>query len=180
MKKRIAFDFDGVIANTTIMKKEWFKKNKNIELKHVDKKSIYEELGKRYKKRYIDILYKKMSKDIFTRDILLNTPPVKDSIETIKRLSKKYDIFIVTSRTNEMIRDVDLWLIKYGLDKYIYEVISSSFEKKQLICKRNNIESLCDDDKRHIEDVIIEKTIYFNDDGIGLWKDVEKYIKENV
>ena len=55
IKTKIAFDFDGVIADTTKKKQEWLKKQ-NIELINVDKTSFYQELKKTMNKEKIDEL----------------------------------------------------------------------------------------------------------------------------
>lgn len=64
--KKIAFDFDGVIANTTIKKIKWFKKN-NIKIKYPDKTNIYTKLSKNLTKEQINEIYKKMSENIFSK-----------------------------------------------------------------------------------------------------------------
>ncbi len=185
-KERIAFDFDGVIANTTLKKHEWLK-NINISLDNVDKTSIYEELSKTYSKEKIDDIYMKMSKEIFTERVLLETEAIEGAINTLKKLSEVYDIYIITARTQTLILQVEKWLKKNNLKESITKIISSSFKNKQDICIDNNITFLCDDDIRHLKETKVknrvlfknEKSLKFEDYGIksvNSWEEVEKIL----
>ena len=147
---KIAFDFDGVIANTTKMKIKWFKK-RNIKIKTSDKTSIYNILGPNMDKNRIDEIYKKMSKDIFTKEVLDKTKPVRGAVRILKKLSKQYEIYIITARPEKMFPDIESWLKKYNIEKDITKVISSTGKEKQDICNENNIFLLCDDDIRHCQ-----------------------------
>lgn len=104
-----------------------------------------------------------MSSDIFTKETLMHTEEVKGAINTIKKLSKYYDVYIITARTEELILQVKDWLIKNELQDYITDIFSSSWEEKQDICLRNNINFLCDDDKRHLEKEKIRNRILFSE-----------------
>ena len=163
--RKIAFDFDGVIAATNESKKQWFLE-RNIKIDKTDKTSIYKELRKILEIDEVDNIYKEMSKNIFTKEILEKTKPIKGSIETIKQLSKKYEIYIITARTNKLIEYAKEWLQKYNIDKNIKEIISSSYEPKQTICKRKDIFFLCDDDIRHLQQKIINTRVLFNQEQI--------------
>ena len=114
----------------------------------------------------INALYKEMSKNIFTKKVLEKTKPIEGAVETIKELSKKYEIYIVTARTEELVQHAKEWLEKYKIDKDIKEIISSSFEEKQDICKRRDIFFLCDDDVKHLKKRIIIRRILFDKEGM--------------
>ena len=182
--ERIAFDFDGVIADTDTQKRKWLLKN-NIKVDKADKTSIYQELTKKMKYEKIDKLYKEMSNNIFLPDVLEKTKPLEDSINAIKKLSSKFDIYIVTSRTDELIKPVRAWLEKYDIDTNIRKIISSSYQTKQDICLKNDIFFLCDDDLRHINDkkinmrVLFNKNIQIDDEEIirvNSWKELEQIL----
>lgn len=162
--KRIAFDFDGVIAGTNEQKRKWFAE-KNIKIEETDKTSIYRDLSNKMKKEEIDKLYKQMSKNIFLPEVLEKTEPIEDSINIIKKLSLKFDIYIITSRTKELIKPVNMWLKEYKIERNIKKIISSSFRKKQDICLEYNISFLCDDDLRHIEEERINTRVLFGKHG---------------
>ena len=111
IKTKIAFDFDGVIADTTKKKQEWLKKQ-NIELINVDRTSFYQELKKTMNKEKIDELYKKMGEYIFTQETLMETEAIEGAIGIIKKIANKYDIYIITARTQQLILHVKKWLKK--------------------------------------------------------------------
>lgn len=153
--KNIALDFDGVIADTNKEKIKWMKE-KGLNARNVDKTSFYSELKEKLTKNEIEQLYKEMSKNIFLPEILERTQPVQGAIETIKKISEKFDIYIITARTEKLIEPIYEWLGKYDINKNIKKIISSSYELKQDICLKNNISFLCDDDIRHLIDKKIQ------------------------
>ena len=158
--KRIAFDFDGVIAATDKEKRKWLEK-KNIVISNTDKTCFYQELKDSFEYDEIDRLYKDMSKNIYTQQTMDKTEPVEGAISAIKRLYNKYKIYIVTARPNEMLEWVTKWLNKYDIDDKVVKVISSSNEDKQDICMKNDIFCLCDDDIRHVCENKINMRILF-------------------
>ena len=184
--KKIAFDFDGVIANTTIKKVKWFKKN-NIKIKCPDKTNVYTKLSKNLTKEQIDEIYKKMSENIFSKRVLEKTKPLKGAVRVIKKLSKNHDIYIITARPKEMFYEINCWLKKYKIDKNIRKIISSAGKEKQEICKENNINVLCDDDLRHVKENKIDIRILFKNKEnyikglyyINSWRKIEKFINKN-
>lgn len=184
MKTKIAFDFDGVIANTTRKKQEWLEKQ-NIKLKNNDKTNFYQELQKTMNKEAIDKIYQEMSKHIFTEKTLLETDAIEGAIDSIKRISQQYDIFIITARTPSLIIHVNKWLEKNGINQNVVEILSSSCTEKQDICCQYGIQFLCDDDKRHLEKEKIKTKILFNQQKksshmtikqVNSWKEIEKIL----
>lgn len=161
---RVAFDFDGVIADTTSKKINWLKENKNISLNRVDKTNFYKLLSSFYSNYEIDELYKCMSKSIFIEDVLLSTEEVTNALNSLKKISNMYEIYIVSSRTPNMLKSVKKWLKLNDANKYIKKIISSSNRSKQDICVMNNIDFLCDDDVRHLLDEKIKNRLLFSSD----------------
>lgn len=184
--KKIAFDFDGVIADTNKEKIKWLR-NKGFSTKCADKTSLYSELSNILTNTEIDELYNNMSKIIFQPETLYRTKPVLGAIEEIKKLSQNFNIYIITARTEKLIKPVCEWLKKYDLSENIQEIISSSYESKQDICLKNNIGFLCDDDVRHLIDKKIRVRILFStvkrrvkDDIIVVesWDQIERILLE--
>lgn len=64
--RRIGLDFDGVIANTDELKREWFEKH-GILLNKLNKSDIFKELESQYSKEFIYHLYKGMSEYVFVK-----------------------------------------------------------------------------------------------------------------
>lgn len=136
----------------------------------------------------IDKIYSEMSKDIFTKEVLQNTKPIRGAIREIKELSEDYEIYIITARPKEMFFDIEKWLKKYKIEKYIKKVISSSGKEKQDICIKNNIFLLCDDDLRHVINNKIKIRILFKNDNrtkdkeifsLNSWRKIRKCIYQN-
>ena len=128
----------------------------------------------------VDKIYHQMSQDIFTREVLMNTEPIKDSIKTIKNLSKLYDIYIITARTEQLISFAKQWLT---------EIISSSYREKQEICKEKHISYLYDDDIKHLQKNKIQNRILFNPEKevidleipqVSSWKEIEEQFSKGV
>lgn len=133
----------------------------------------------------IEKVYREMSKNIFTEKTLLSTNPIKGAIDTIKKISEQYDIYIITARTQELILHVEKWLEKNNIKQYIKKILSSSWKEKQDICSQYNINFLCDDDKRHLKKEKIDNRILFNTardsncsqiKQVNSWKDIEKLL----
>lgn len=113
-------------------------------------------------KEKVDKIYYEMGKHIFTEKTLLETEMIEGAFKTKKKLSKTYDIYIITARTEPLILHVKKWLKKNHLENDITKILSSSWEEKQNICLDYNINFLCDDDKRHLKKHSIQNRILFN------------------
>ncbi len=127
-----------------------------------------------------------MGQEIFTEQLLLQISPIDGAVESLKRLANKYNIYIITARTEEMITHVRKWLKKYNLETLITNIISSSFEDKQDICIRNDIDFLCDDDFRHLKVEKIKCRVLFGnyDEAKGVliaksWAQIEEILYYN-
>lgn len=149
---------------------------------------MYNNLSKTLSKDKIDKIYNEMSKEIFTKEVLEKTKPIRGAIREIKKLAKDYEIYIITARPKEMFLDIESWLKKYKIDKYIKKVISSSEKEKQDICIKNNIFLLCDDDLRHVINNKIQIRILFKNDiktkdkeifSLNSWRKIRKCIYHN-
>lgn len=187
--KKIGFDFDGVIADTDKIKKEYFD-SQNIQIKNFNKSDIFNELENKYSSEYILQIYRKMSEYVFREETIKRTYPVEGAIESIKKLAKQFEIYIITARNYVQLVLVKEWLKMYDINNEIKAIISSSEEKKHKlqICKENNIAFFCDDDIRHLSyensDNIVK--ILFNNNkllknynihSVESWKDLLKYIR---
>lgn len=136
-------------------------------------------------KQKIDKIYREMGKNIFTSKTLLATDAIEGAIDVIKKISKQYDIYIITARTPQLILDVEKWLEKNEIKQDITEVLSSSYIEKQEICRQYDIHFLCDDDKRHLEKEKIENRVLFNTakslnytqiKQVNSWEEIEKML----
>ncbi len=162
--QKIAFDFDGVIADTDKIKKEWFDEHK-IFINKFNKSDIFESLKKIYSHEYILQIYNEMSNYVFNSRNMKRIIPVQDSVKSLYKLSKQFEIIIISARNLNQIILLNEWLQKYQIHSYITKIISSSEEKKDKlqICEEQNIVLLCDDDIRHLKsnkDYKIKKILF--------------------
>lgn len=192
MKKyRIGFDFDGVIANTDKIKKQYFEK-KSIFLKKYNKSEVYFQLKKQYSIEFIDKLYNEMSNEIFTEKSIKKVEPIIDAIESIKKLSNDFEIYIITSRTNRQILQVKKWIEENRIRDNIEKIISASEEKKDKleICEENGIVIFCDDDIIHLiykekyggAKILFNSKIKHKNDIVQVndWKELMNYIYKYI
>ena len=158
---KIAFDFDGVLADTNILKYRWFY---NAISPLNDNKKIME-------------LYKRFSSVIFTKENLLKTKMVDKNIPFyLRELSNKHELIIITHRPGFMLDWIKEWLYNNGILDYFSNVFSSSNDKKGNIAMENNIDILIDDDVKHLTNNGIEYNILFNGDNIKSWTELYERI----
>ena len=158
---KIAFDFDGVLADTNILKYRWFY---NAIRPLNDNKKIME-------------LYKRLSSVIFTKENLLKTKMIDENIPFyLRELSNEHELVIITHRPLFMLDWIKEWLYNNGILDYFSNVFSSSNDKKGNIATENNIDILIDDDMNHLINNGVEYNILYNSDKIKSWKDLYKRI----
>ena len=114
--------------------------------------------------------------------------PVQNSIKSLYKLSKQFEIIIISARNLNQIILLNEWLQKYQIHSYITKIISSSEEKKDKlqICEEQNIVLLCDDDIRHLKsnkDYKIKKILFNSSTNtnseiihIYSWNELVEYI----
>ena len=177
--RTIAFDFDGVLANTNILKHKWIYNYLNILLSDVDKISIFRKLSQKYSKEKINEIYKKMSSYVFTRENLLKSDMMDKNIPFyLDEFGKKYRLIIITNRPQFMLEWIKEWLEKNNILKYFDSVLSSTYNTKGNIAKEENVSILIDDDIRHLSDNNIEYNILFNSGDIKNWQQLYEYINK--
>ncbi len=158
----IAFDFDGVLADTSSLKRDWFIKNKGMILPNVDRTSVFSELSKIYSLDESNEIYNKMCSFVFTKENLLKTNLMDENlVEYLDKLSQKHQLIIITNRPSFMLEWVREWLCKNNLDKYFSEILSSSNTTKGELALEYNANILIDDDMRHLKDERVKHNLLF-------------------
>ena len=137
-----------------------------------------------------------LSKQFFSEnleDIYKNVVVKREVSKVLKRLrSKGNEIYIITARNNEFVKNVDLitknWLKnnQIEVDKVIVEAYG---EKKADICKENDIDLMIEDDPYNYKKIISKgiQCILFDDrekydlkhNYMTNWLDIERYIERN-
>lgn len=177
---RIGVDLDDTICRTT---------------EKVHEK--VEEFSKKLNLNPLDIMNDEvLSNDFFTEYLeeIYKTVEVKREVrKVLKRLrSKGNEIYIITARKTDIVKDVEEVTKKWLKDNQIEvdKVIVGAYgERKADICKENNIELMIDDDPYNLKKIISKgiQCILFDDrerydlkrDYMTNWLDIERYIERN-
>ena len=179
--KRIGFDFDGVLANTNILKREWFLRFIDISLDDVSKTGIYNELSKMYSLDEINDIYRRMGLAVFTRDNLMKTIIMDENIPKILELLTQHcELIIITNRPLFMLEWVRDWLEANGIDNFFCKILSSCGNTKGEVAVQNNVSVLIDDDINNLRDSRIEYNLLFGSSGIKDWSKLNDYIVGNI
>ncbi len=139
----IAIDFDGVIAYTNLIKKEYAKEHFNIDIPaYLCDKTSFSGI-------YDPKKYSQMISNLYTKEVTAKTPPVPGAINGIKKLSGKYNLALITNRTIDRMKWAADWLQNYEILDCFSSIHSSNNTLKLELCKKNNYMVLIDDDTRH-------------------------------
>ncbi len=140
----IALDYDGVIADTNLVKSNWILDNIgiNVSPSKCDRSSCAGIIGLEN--------YEQMSNYVYEREASLSAKPVANAIESIKQLSMYYEFIIITARTNTRVKWAIEWLEKNKIVNIFRDIVSSHGESKVKIAKLIGARILVDDDIRHL------------------------------
>lgn len=140
---KIAIDFDGVVADTLILKKNWLKE-KGIE---IEDSSL---LTKTYfLDKFDPIFYEQMQVEIGLEDTL-SCKPIQGSMQSMFELSNDFEILVITARNEEKLKWARLWLDRWAKDIAVSNIISSYKCSKLEIAQKEACVALVDNDPRHL------------------------------
>lgn len=145
MNKRIAFDFDGVIADTNQIKSEWISRHLGLSVPKwkCDLTNCISIIGEKH--------YKEMTIYLHRREMTIKTNPVNGSLRYILSLSQNNQLYIITNRTHERIEWIKEWLENFNIASKIKNIYSSHNNFKLKIADALSIYALLDDDIRHFK-----------------------------
>jgi hypothetical protein len=97
-------------------------------------------------------LYKEMHKDVYTDEAIFNRNPVPGACEAIRTLSKRFRIFLLSTRSKTQRAVTMKWLEKIGINQFIQDLIFIKHEvgRKLEWCKHTQAQVLIDDDMVHL------------------------------
>lgn len=141
--RRIALDFDGVIADTGVIKARWIETELAIRIDpgRSDRTSLL--------KRLSVAEYRRMQINIGESD-LFATPPVAGSVNAIQELAKRFAIVVVSARSGTRLTSAERWLHIYKLFHFVEDVISAYTKPKVTLAESMGCSCLIDDDIRHL------------------------------
>ncbi|MBD3260730.1 MAG: hypothetical protein GF334_03500 [Candidatus Altiarchaeales archaeon] len=143
-------DFDGTICDTGRLKKKylWDKYGIQISLWQANRTTLTSQ------GILTDTQYNQMVEYISSKQSTLNCPPLAGVYKSIKSLSEKGIVYIITGRNGKGFSTAVEWMHKRGLDEFVEGYITSNKIKDKLgICCQRNITHLIDDDPGHFKDM---------------------------
>jgi uncharacterized HAD superfamily protein len=151
MSEVFGIDFDGVVADTGILKQMYVRQFHKQEIARwqANRTWLTKKLGILTEKDY-----DKMLEYVCSSQATLLAPPVDGAIESIKALSERGDVYVITDRKDSWIRSCVEWMKHSGLDEYIAGCISSKEYKnrKLKICEMMGVTCMVEDDPGHFAD----------------------------
>ena len=144
MNTVLAFDYDGVIANTNQVKSEWIARNLGQEVPpwQCDRTRCVPVIGL--------AAYERMSREVYGREASLGAQPMPGAIEGIRELAAMHRLVIVTARDEERMRWTREWLHSAGIERCFADIRSSVGGSKPDIVAGLGAAALVDDDARHL------------------------------
>lgn len=134
-------DFDGVLADTTIIKKQWVASATGRQIEtSFDRSTLLSQIG--------ETIYSAMQSEVGFEDTLL-APPVEGAVMAIRRLSAVATIVVVSARPPEKMVWLHRWLELYGLKEVVGGVVSAYGCAKSDVVLQYGAGWLIDDDVRH-------------------------------
>ena len=142
---KIALDFDGVLANTNLLKKQFAENNFgfSVPVYYCDKSSFTRLFGERN--------YRIMVSELYTKKMTLITPPTPGALQTIKLLSKDHELILISDRPASRLDWAKEWLLYKNILNFFRYIISSNKTQKYILCQSYKCNMLIDDDVRHLK-----------------------------
>lgn len=134
-------DFDGVLADTAVLKRTWVANATGREINaSFDRSTLLPLIGTK--------IYSAMQSDVGYEDTLL-APPMVGALSALRQLSEIATIIVVSARPPEKMVWVRRWLSRHGLEEEVQCVTSAYACTKSDIVRQYGGGWLIDDDLRH-------------------------------
>ncbi|MCB0334918.1 MAG: hypothetical protein KDD62_01390 [Bdellovibrionales bacterium] len=145
MKKVIAIDFDGVIADTGAVKSLYLKSQHHVDLEPSRCRSA------NYRKLIGDQACDLMAQTIYGRDVTLTIPAMMGVHAAIEKLASSARLFVLTARNASQALAIPQWLNLQGMSEYFEEVRFLDDEQSKLqVCDEIGADTLIDDYDKHL------------------------------
>ncbi|HMC85062.1 MAG TPA: hypothetical protein VKI61_06030 [Chitinophagaceae bacterium] len=105
--KRVLVDMDEVIADVTFAMTEWYKKNYGGD---IDNAKMLE--GESLVKGFPEVHQATIRQQLFEKGFFRHLPVMENSVEVLKEMNKKYEVYIVSAATEfpNSLTDKYYWL----------------------------------------------------------------------
>ena len=189
--QNIGVDFDGVIADTNLMKSAWLKNHLgvNVPVWKANKTELTDELCNHFSPEQVQKLNEYLETFIYDGDYSINTPVVEGALNGLEMLAKKNGLYLVTARCEQLLPSAIEYLNAIGAlpnfqGIYSSGVVNDQFQRKptkQELCGMLNLDGLIDDDPVNLEglDGSAVKRVLFADNAPALESKPEVLIARN-
>ncbi len=142
--RRVAIDYDGVIADTNQIKSAWISEHLKLRVSpwRCDRTSCVPIIG-------LDA-YNRMSETVYGLEATMRANPVVGAVRGMRDLRPEWNLFCITNRDRQRTRWAEERLRELGLLDDLEEVLSSYSTTKMEIVRRIDAVALFDDDLRHL------------------------------
>jgi deoxypyrimidine-specific 5' nucleotidase type C protein (NT5C) len=145
VKGVLCIDFDGVIADTDALKREWLAANYGIvDVGTVDRSSLIPKIG--------PSCYEHMQREVGFADTL-RSKPIPGAVDALRIISDSFSVSILTARTPEKTGWVHRWLSLNDLDIAEIRIVSSHSRSKVDAAMHLRATWLIDNDLRHLSEL---------------------------
>jgi uncharacterized HAD superfamily protein len=144
---RIAFDFDGTIADTNAVKSAWIKEHLGLDVPEwkCERVNCVPIIGSQN--------YEKLAKFAYGEEGTRLAEPVFGAIDGIKTISTRAILFILTKRRVENKPFVKDWLARHGITHCFEDILLSTNRNKIQVCNDRGISLLLDNDPKNLEGI---------------------------
>lgn len=155
MRKKLAFDFDDVLCDTTKAFLAFNKKKYgNTVLYSAARTELYKSLKiseEEENKRWTEFF--KDSEFCYPR-------PAKNLLAILKRMKKEYSLIVISARDRQWQYQVKPWIKKYTpniFEKVVFIHSQRIKKSKGMVCKKNKTVALIEDEPEHVRSCIAYK-----------------------
>ncbi|MBT3379992.1 MAG: hypothetical protein HN742_12205 [Lentisphaerae bacterium] len=140
----IAIDYDGTIADTSHEKVKWIEANLGVSVSpwECSRTECVPIIGLE--------AYERMGNAVYEQASTLQADEISGALGTLRLLSKRAALHVVTARTEERIPYAREWLANQGALDCFAGIHSSSGSSKAVVCSAIGADVLIDDDIRHL------------------------------
>ena len=139
-----AIDYDGVIANTNLMKSRWIQERLGLDVPPFlcDRTDCVPLIG--------EPAYSAMGDYVYGYEGTMAAPPVPGVEEGVRALAERGPLYLLTARPPTRLEFAREWLEKSKLAAYFEELSSAADSSKLAIAAAKGCRVMIDDDVRHL------------------------------
>jgi len=141
--RKVAIDFDGVVAESGDSKRTWLieKLGVDVPADELSRSSVVEVIGAE--------AYTRMQAETGFEDTLC-VRPVPGALDALEILHNSFELVLVTARCDSKLHWAREWLRSFNIDSCFYDVVSSCGTSKISAGRLRRNDVIIDNDQRHL------------------------------